>query len=178
MLTIKLWVAESLKINFNSKQIYSSYFTKQTIIPIILQVPGHLLNIGPSRFLLEHFSSKCCCLLVTESTDAMWKTNLLPSSERLFQGERNDEGCASSNVAGDSDCKRLRFIVKRWWHFRCHQVFSRYTFVRESGINLYTYSIRCLESAFSFSLLCCILSKISNFLSGDGLFDTLDIWRI
>ena len=40
-------------MDFISKQIYSSNFIKQTTIPIILQGPGHLFNIGPSRFFYD-----------------------------------------------------------------------------------------------------------------------------
>ena len=43
-------------------------------------------------------------------------TNLLPSPECLFQRECDDDSCVSSNVAWDSDCKQLWFIVKRWQH--------------------------------------------------------------
>ena len=45
VLTIKLWVEWLVKVGFSSKQIYSSYFTKQTTIPIILQIRGHLCSV-------------------------------------------------------------------------------------------------------------------------------------
>ena len=112
-----------------------------------------------SRLLLEIFWDKCrfnylcsCLDVLVFLSQNRYMTcgnrNLLSSSERLFRGARDDEGYASSNVAWDSDCKRSRFIVKRWWHSRCHPVFSRSTSERKSGINLHVSSIQCLECFF------------------------------
>ena len=62
MFTAKLWVARSVKMGFSSKQIYFSYFTKQTTMPIILQVPRYLFKIDPSRLFMTtagHRTDRC-----------------------------------------------------------------------------------------------------------------------
>ena len=96
--------------------------------------------------------------------------NLLPSTELLFPGERDDEGCVSCDVAWVSVCKWLRFIVTRWWHPRFRPVFLKSTSERVTGIPLHT---SCMRFFFSFSLL----SRIRKLVKLP-IFDTSDVWRI
>ena len=159
MHTIKPWVAGWVKMDFITKQIYSSYFTKQTTVPIILQVPGHLFRIGPFRFFmtpaceylswLERFSSRCCCL---RFSDAMWEYKFITFWTSFSRGVRWLKLC------GVWRCLRfwmqaIKVHCKTLVTSRCYLVFSRSISERESGFNLHTFSMQCLESAFSLSLL-------------------------
>ena len=162
-LTIKVWVAGSWKWasaakkstpgNLRSKPLYPS-FCKSLTICSILVLPNflwpQLVNVSVD---LNIFPPDVVVFLFQNRQISCGNTNLLPSSEGLFQRERDDERCAFSSVPWDSDCKWLRFIVKNWWYHRCHLVFSRSISEKESWINLHTSSMRCLESAFSFSCI-------------------------